>query len=168
MALADIRTAIKARVETIPDVGIVSDWEPYILRDEDIRTYFKATTLDYFQGWTITREHTEEEPKTMKWNYAKHTIVIRGYSAVNAAAFTEKRFQDLIELIRGQLRLEQRNKFGVPNVVAVESPQVRVVDPRLFVGILCHYCEIVVRVTEALEQYAPAITTRENVVVTNA
>jgi hypothetical protein len=150
MALSNIRTEIKAKLETVTNVGVVNDFEPHAARQEDFETYFRKPELGYILGWSITRESTTERDFVTEQNMAAHLMVIRGYRALETGGSTEKAFQDLIETVRVTLRKEQRDQLGLVNqgVVFVGPPQVRIVEPRMFGGFLVHYCEITLVVQE--------------------
>jgi hypothetical protein len=150
VSLATIRAALKTRLETVTDVGVVSDWEPYVSRDEDLQTYFKSDSLDYLCGWTITRESTQEQHHTMvRKNLSVHTMVLRGYRALDEVGQTEQAFQDLVEAVCAALRVEIAERFS-GTVVMVDPPQVRIVEPRTFTEALVHYAEIAVKVAAAV------------------
>jgi hypothetical protein len=147
MALSHLRTALATRIKTVANVGVVNDWEPYTTRDEDFAAFFKSGAL--LRGWTITRESTREDHLTMKDDWSAHLMVIRGYQGVDNDAASEKTFQDLVELVRAALRLEQTARLsGYAN--RVQHPQVRILEPRLFAGVFVHYVEISLIVEEAL------------------
>lgn len=147
MSVATVRTKLQARVAFVPSVGVVTDFEPYADREEVFRMYFKHPGLDYILGWTITRERTDESPFELQANMADHLFVIRGYRALAEDGATEKAFQDLIELIRDRLRLEQVAQLdGVATLVG--PPSVRLVELRQLSDFKIHYCEITLRVSE--------------------
>lgn len=148
MSLATIRTALKAAIESVTDVGVVTDFEPLATRQEHFETYFKAPALAYVQGWTITREATLERGHVTQANQSAHLMVIRGYRALSIDGSTEKAFQDLVEAVRARLRLEQRDQLG--GVAMVDPPSVRIFQPLTFAGYLVHYVEITLRCVESL------------------
>ncbi len=151
MSLATIRSAIKAALETVSNVGTVTDFEPYVLREEDLKRYFKPTDSVPFRGWTITRESTTERDITSESNFSMHLFVIRGYQALNSEGATEKEFQDLIEAVRVRLRQEEVGLFGqICQFVA--PPNVRIVEARTFTDVLVHYCEITLPCTEHVDR----------------
>ncbi len=149
MPLADIRSAIQAAMQQVAAIGVVTDYEPLATRKEEFERYFKASTLAYVLGWTITRESTDERDATTEQNWSDHLIVIRGYRPIGTAGATEKDFQDLIEAVRVRLRTEQRDQLGGA-ATFVGPPKVRIAEPRDFAGYLVHYCEITLRCGEAV------------------
>lgn len=150
MALSDIRSAIKTVVAAVTSIGVVSDYEPHVTREEDFRTFFKHASLAYLRGWSITRESTLELNANTLENGSAHLIVIRGYQALDTAGSTEKDFQDLVETVRVELRKAMRTCYSLASVVLVGEPSVRIFEPRMFAGVLVHYVEIVQVCTEHL------------------
>lgn len=148
MSLATIRTALAAAVGQVASVGVVTDYEPLATREEDFKAFFLSSALGYVQGWTVTRESTEEfglgeDGASLEQNWANHLMVTRGYRAVGSAGSTEKAFQDLVEAVRTRLRTEQKNQLGGQAAI-VGPPNARIVEARTFGGYLVHYAEITV------------------------
>lgn len=147
MSLAQIRAALKTTIETVPNVGIVNDFEPAVQREEDFKTYFLDPDLDYILGWSMTRETTTERDATYQSDFEDHLIVLRAYRAIDNAGASEKELQDLVELVRTAIRAEEATCWtGL--VQFVGHPQVRIFEARLFGAVLVHYCEVTVLVTE--------------------
>jgi hypothetical protein len=153
MSLADIRTAIQLAMQTIPNIGIVNDFEPWARREEHFREYFWTPSLGYILGWTITRQATRETDDTHDpTNMSEHMIVIRGYRALSDGAATERHFQDLVEVVRTALRREQLGGYHFNGTcVLVGPPQVRTIEVRTFSDYLVHYGELVQLCTEAIK-----------------
>jgi hypothetical protein len=122
---------------------VVNDFEPHAVRDEDFRTYFLHPDLLYVLGWTITRESTAERDFDFEENLSAHTMVIRGYRAIDDHGISEKAFQDLVETVRTKLRREQSLQLG-GEATFVGPPQCRIFEPRKFGELLVHYAEVVV------------------------
>jgi hypothetical protein len=161
MALADIRAAVKARIEAVPDVGKVWPYEPHVTRTEDRETYF--VSHNEIRAWTITRESTQEMdtgPRThddamAAVNLATHGLVLRHYRSMNGHAASEEAFQDAIEAVRDVLRYEERSLLGLPSVHTCGPPSVRIAEARML-GIagagdaLVHYAEVYLPVVESV------------------
>ena len=162
MALSDIRAAIATALAAVPGVGVVNAWEPHVVREEDLRTFFVAPSLGYVLGWSITREATVETDDEEYGGVAEvdgaqdvfedaaHRLVIRGYRAIDNKGATEESFQDLVEAIRDRLRQAMRAQYG-DVTTQVEAPQVRVFEPREFAGVLVHYVEL----TQVCHEHLP-------------
>jgi hypothetical protein len=151
--LADVRAAIKARLSAITNIGVVNDFEPAVRREEDLRTHFKHTDLDYLLGWSISRESATERHENECQNLSEHIFVLRGYRALDGTdGDTEKSFETLVETVRTTFRPEVRDvlQAAAPTAIAqfVGPPEVRIIEPREFGGVLVHYAEITLRITE--------------------
>lgn len=154
MSLADIRTAVVAAIEAVPNVGVVSDYEPYCQREEEFRTFFKSPTLGYVLGWTVSRTDTGEAWAGDRDNRVAHTIMVRGYRSLAEHGATEREFQDLIEAVRDEMRKGQRTLFG--GVCRwVGPPNVRTVEARQFSDCLVHYTEIAQECADLLQIARP-------------
>lgn len=148
MALSDIRTKLKAVLDGVTSIGVVTDFEPWANRKERFDVYFKSAALAYMQGWTITRESSIEEKRHQeRVNSRRHLMVIRGYRALDTEGATEKTFQDLIETICGALRAKELDQLD-GTALLVGPPQVRIAEARMFSDYLVHYVEITMAVTE--------------------
>jgi hypothetical protein len=149
MAFADIRTQVKAALESIDGIGVVSDFEPWVKRIEDLREFFQPENEDILRGWTISRENVQESAFNFDANWARHAIVVRGYLALADKGATERTFQDLVDVVTERFRLEQRNHF-LETVDYVEPPLIRTIEVHDFSNTLVHYCEIVIACRESV------------------
>jgi hypothetical protein len=147
VSLAQIRTAILGTVNSVPNVGVVTEFEPAVVREEDLNTYFLDPDLGYILGWSLTRESTACRDATILSDFEEHQLVLRAYRAVNNAGASEKQLQDLVEAVRAAIRAEEAGCWN-GLVQFVGHPQVRIFESRLFGQILVHYCELTLLVTE--------------------
>jgi len=147
VSLSAIRASLKATIQTVPNVGVVNDFEPAITRDEDLTTYFVDPALDYILGWSMTRETTGERDASYASDFEDHLFVLRAYRAVKNADASEAELQDLVELVRTAIRAEEGPCWN-GSVQFVGHPQVRIFEARMFGAVLVHYCEVTVLVTE--------------------
>lgn len=139
--LAIIRAAIVAALDAIPNIGVVTDFEPYAQREEHFKTYFLDPLLGYVQGWTVTRAAAVETWASDRDNMVSHEFIVRGYRAINADAASERDFQDMLERVRDVMRANQRLQYGGVTR-KVDPPQLRTVEARQFSDCLVHYAEI--------------------------
>lgn len=147
MSLATIRTAIKNAISGVASVGVVSDWEPLVKREEDFKTYFASGGK--IRGWTITRESSPERKRNQgRVNDRTHVMVIRHYASIESTAASEKDFQDRIETVCDTLRAKENDQLDGTIEEVVQPPSVRLVDARSFGGFVVHYGEIVYAVQE--------------------
>lgn len=144
---------IKAKLEAVPDRGVVHDysrltvdWGKYIER-------FKDATSGRIKGWEITRVAVPEHLRGAFHRH--HRFVLRGFLGLQDAAATDKIFQQLIEEICSAFRKAEppvgsswlyRNG-DAPDESCVQVP---LIDERAFGSVLCHYCEIQLSVTERI------------------
>jgi hypothetical protein len=147
MSLATIRAQIKTAMESVAGIGIVNDYEPLALRQEDFERFFRPPGESVVRGWSITREASSERDAVTELNLREHAMVLRGYQGLGADGLTEKAFQDLVELLCVRLRTEQRDQLS-GEATLVAPPQVRIFEPRIFAGFLVHYVEVTLRCTE--------------------
>jgi hypothetical protein len=147
MSLATIRAQIKTAMESVAGIGIVTDFEPALFRQEDFERYYKPVGESALRGWSITREASSERDAITEQNWREHAMVLRGYGAIGADGASETAFQDLVETLCVRLRSEQRDQLG-QQATFVGPPQVRICEPRVFAGFLVHYVEVTLRCTE--------------------
>jgi len=148
MSLAVIIGAVGEILATVPDVG--TKIHPYRRWGADDAT-FRELFVDDGQllGWEITREGPSEAIDYVGATLDTHLIVIRGYMALKDSENTEKTFQDLIEAIRDAFNSNRRLRSdGTSRAHDSDKIRVRVVDHRMLSGVLVHYTELVLRVTE--------------------
>lgn len=111
-----IRTLIKSALNSGSPASVDNVVHPYrrFWRDEDkFRQLFKRTDAGAFlgliNGWMVTRMRTREEETEERWRfYQIHRFELMGYMGIQdgTTVKTEKDFQDQIELIRDNLRLD--------------------------------------------------------------
>ncbi len=151
MGLAQIRTEIKNLLETVSGIGKVHDYERWT---NDWRTFLNCFNTDNnkINGWMITRIDTRERLQAAgAVNIATHTLAIKGYYGLKDNIESEKTFQDLIESIRSTLRTHN-NLNGT--CLKSYPPQVDVLSPHPYAGILMHQCRIQLKVEEYI-RYTP-------------
>jgi hypothetical protein len=139
-----IRDQIKTSLDSVADIGNVYDYQR-------LRTEMKGY-LDLFQteissqkqirGWIVTVEDWGTRSGSIGNGciYRAYHFVVRGYQSIIDSIATEKTFLSLIELVDKQLVTDLRLLSS--DYVLREYPVLRVFEPRLFGGVLCHYAEI--------------------------
>lgn len=147
MALADIRTALKAILEGISGIGRVHDYERWTPEWKGVLDLYRDPTSGTLRAWTITRGATPEDLLTVGGtsgqNLRRHEMVIRGYWALDDSAATEKTFQGTVEAICVELRKDPATTaLGTSVLGSSGPPTVRVVGHVLLGDALCHYAEI--------------------------
>jgi hypothetical protein len=139
MALATILAEVRTILLTVSGISpLVYTRERWAAQASTVRSLY--ATNGRLHAWTITRQaSTETRLATGHENERRHTLMLRGYYALDDAADSETTFQTLIEAICTAFRT-------LPNLnstVATSEPlQVELVEPRMFCEVLCHYAEL--------------------------
>lgn len=145
MSDSTLRAQIKNILSGITGVGKVHDYERFTADTAKFLSFFKDGISGKIFGWEITREGVKHERITQKIK-ATHTFVIKGYYGLQDAVGTEKLFNAVIDLI-GQAFINTQ----IPGSQGHSLPQVSNVGARTFGGVLCHYAEIRLDVSEIVE-----------------
>lgn len=145
MSWATIRPLIATDLKAVKGIGKVHEylrhttfWDEYIERHkEDGR----------INDWEITRRSLSQElfavqnlSSTEPFFHDDHQALIIGRMALNDENKTEITFQDLIDAVVKEFRLD--NRLGGIAIIP-QQPQVPVIEHRTFGGILVHYTEVV-------------------------
>ena len=147
MALATLLAEVRTILLTVSGISpLVYTRERWASQASAVRSLY--VTKGRLHAWTITRQSsTENRLATGHENERRHTLVIRGYYALDDEADSETTFQALIEGICTTFRV-------LPNLnaqVATSEPiQVELVEPRMFCETLCHYAELRLETLELL------------------
>lgn len=143
-ALETIRAAIRARMETVPGIGIIHSYERYAAREPDFaRLYMhkQPGQPDRLLGWHIRRVATREFAFSSLKNRVEIDFVIRGWMALEDARETEILMDGLVERLRAAWRRDPsfNGVFNAPipdgqalGLQLVES------QPYMLGGVLCH------------------------------
>ncbi|HSV78904.1 MAG TPA: hypothetical protein VLK85_06815 [Ramlibacter sp.] len=142
--LAEIRAAIVAKHQAVPNVGVVHDRERYTREETKFRELFVTTPAGadkQVRGWWWRRVATRETTVSTGTVMNVHTWECRGYMALADAESSELAFDALIEAFRDAVRADP-TLGGVceQNAMEGEEDGVQVMDagPVLFCGVLCH------------------------------
>ena len=146
--LNEIRAAIKAKIETVPDRGLVHEYEPYFKDPSKLVAKYKDAGGRIF-GWHIRRVATRELLDSIARWHVFHSWRIRGFMGIEEADQTEKLFDTTIELIRDAFRADDDLGALLFDTTATNAPapkeigiQVLQHQPALFCGVLCHHAEL--------------------------
>lgn len=152
MPLSEIRAEYKTILSTVPDIGVVHDYERWSADWAKFLEQFKDPATGKIRGWTITRERSPEVFGAGSSYERGHVMVLRGYMGLHDVEASEKVFQDLIETVCDTFRPKTTLNGKVQQV---EAPlQVDVVEARMLGSVLCHYCELRQTVTEAVQAFS--------------
>jgi hypothetical protein len=129
----------------IPNIGMVHSYERWAVNWDKFIELFKDPASGRILGWEIgkeamlnTRISNLEEERT-------HRYVVKGYMGVKDADATDSLFNAMIETIADTFK----GNLTLGGTVMDAGPaSARVIDTRMFGGVLCHYTEIEIPVTE--------------------
>jgi len=152
MSEALIRAEIVSVLGGITDIGQVSGYKRPAITEKELKDRYGALIggKNVIRGWTVSRTETPEERVTFPSKHRREYVyVIEGFwglkdDAAEANA-SETDFQAMIETICATFRplhdLNAKTKWTSP-------VQVRVVDHRIFGGVLTHHVELELLVRE--------------------
>jgi len=148
--LADIKT----KLESVTDIGVIHDYERWIVDPSKFIALFAFTPaggVKQIRGWEITRISASEHLKGAFFRH--HKFKLNGYLGLKDADATGKTFQVLIEEICAKFRgavttqaWDYRDGDNPGNAPA----QVMAIDTRMYGELLCHCTEIHISITERI------------------
>lgn len=141
-----IRDAIKAKIITVANIGVVHTYERYAKDASKFAEFYKFGNPARILGWHVRRVSTREHLiDTERWSVL-HGWRIRGFKSLDDADATEESFDDQIEQIRDAFRLDD-DLGGL--VFSLMNPQnseigIQVIEhvPVMLAGVLCHKAEL--------------------------
>lgn len=151
------RDAIKARLQTVPNIGVVQDYRRGIKAFDDFKTTYMATigSVQEIRAWSIAWESGGYEPDAwagtggMRMS-GQHVYVVRGYMSQRDDDATDKTFSALIRQVMRALATCMANatlrQSHVP--VNLRSNDFLMFDVPKMGTALIHACEIEVRVMD--------------------
>jgi len=143
---------IKAKLTEITDIGIVHDYERWIVDAKKFLDEFKDQTSGRILGWEITRKSVSEHQAGAFFGH--NLMAVHGYMGLNDAAATGKLFQVVVNKVRAKFRKAEPADPNAPwDYRDGDNPQnspvqVPLIDERMFGNNLCHHAEIHISVTE--------------------
>jgi len=143
MALYDIISAMKTKMEGIPDIGVVHDYERWSISWAEFLAFYQYGSV--IRGWTLSRRRTTESLETSASNLRHHEIICKGIMSLDDSSASEKTFQNFIESLCETFRPED---WLTTNAYIAAPPEVSVVEVRMVGNVLCHYTELIFRVDE--------------------
>ena len=146
-----ITTAIKGILEDISGVGVVQEYYRYTRTPEGFREYFTELVDQYTRTanvWLITRDGFTQtaDGVPIPEEIREHLFTISGYVGLKDADASEETFQDLVDEVVSAL--ESRKRFGLEATNIHVRAQKTVIIDHAWLGrtVLCHHCEIQLRV----------------------
>ncbi len=153
MSEATVRASLKTILESVSDVGIVYDLEPFADTWDVFISRFKTTvsSVDMIRGWTISCEAipaqgfvaTGARDTGNEYDYEYH---IRGYQGFDFETNTEKAFLLIVLAVMAALN----GGIVSGTVFNADLAQLTSYVPRVFGGVLCHVAEITQIVREQI------------------
>lgn len=147
----DILADIKAKLTSVPGVGMVHDYERQAADWAKFVELFRDPASGKILGWEITRRAATEHEAGV-W-FRHHQFVLKGYMGLQDAAASSKTFQALADDICAAFReapagngWEYRNGDEPDRAPA----QIETITDRMFGSVLCHAAEIALSVTERI------------------
>jgi hypothetical protein len=136
-----IREAIAARLEAVPDIGIVHRYERYANQAGALAKHYQWQ--NQLRGWFVRRVAVAETPTSQLGGtrIEDTTWMIRGYMALSDEAQSELVFDGLIEALRDAFRDDDTLGGTVASCWVRNGPagvQMDDAGPVLFGGVLCH------------------------------
>ena len=138
-----VRAAIVAVLQAIPDIGRVHDHQPFADRQADFQGFYQATLSDgstQLRGWHVRRSAVRETSDGCATR-VETDWRIGGYVALSEAAGSELVFDDLVDAVRSAFRSEQDLGGLVGGLELAEGQagvQAEDLGPAIFAGVLCH------------------------------
>lgn len=149
--LTTIRSAIMAKLQSIPEIGRVHDHERFARGEKEFREMYESGGR--ILGWHLRRVSTRQVSLCMDdpgITSETHTWEIRGFMALSDAAdasASEIVLDELIEAIRETFREDDTLGGVVTTCVTEAGAGVQLEDsgPVMFAGVLCHSARMALR-----------------------
>jgi hypothetical protein len=142
MSDASLRAEIKTILDTVPGAGKVYDYERWIIDPSKFLALFRNADKKIY-GWDISRAAVPTVVRVTKKIEITHTYRLKGYYVLEDSAATEKSFNAIVDAI-----LLAFVDTKIPGSQGHALPVVPVLGARFFGAVLCHYAEIVLKVSE--------------------
>lgn len=158
MSVADIRTAIVAKLEGIADIGVVQAYERYAADLAKLKTLYYSATHNAVRGWFVRRIQTAESGNVLSNTVERIRWRLVGVMALDDAAGSELVFDGLIEAIRDAFAADETlggavDQCADPDDGSGESGiQLDDAGPAMFAGVLCHMCRLRLTTIRYLER----------------
>jgi hypothetical protein len=154
--MADIRSAIVARLASVPGIGVVHACERYsadLARLKALYVWHGA-----IRGWFVRRAQVTESGNRLAHTVETTRWHLRGFMALDDAAQSELIFDGVIESVRNAFAQDETldgtvaqcsepgNEDGLSGIALDEA------GPVMFGGVLCHACRLSLLTARYLER----------------
>ena len=159
MSVADVRTAIVARLNTVAGIGVVQPYERYAADLSRLKALYTPPGEQAVRGWFVRRPITRESGNIL----GRSTIEvirwrIQGFAQLDDAAQSELSFDALIESVRNAFAQDETlggtvHQCSEPGNDDGESCiQLEDAGPVMFGGVLCHAARLALTTVRYLER----------------
>lgn len=158
MSLADVRTALVARLRAVPDIGIVHDRERNASDLAKLKALYVSPAHNQVRGWYVRRVATSETGNLQALTVEQARWRIVGVMSLDDAAASELVFDGLIEQVRTAFAVDETlggtvDQCSEPgNSDGACGIQLDDAGPVMFGGVLCHACRLSLTTVRYLER----------------
>ncbi len=143
MTVLAIRTAIRTRMLTVANIGVVHAYERYANDMVALKALYFSAPHNQIRGWFIRPDSVRETGIAIPAYLEVATWSIRGVMSLSDATQSELVFSDLVEGLRDAFRADSQlgatvTKTGLLQAGADRGLQVDDYGPVSFAGVLCH------------------------------
>lgn len=143
--LAQIRTAIAAKISTVANVGKVHEYERFAKGEKDFRILYEHQ--GQIRGWNIRRLSRGEKSPALNVSGITNKWRISGFMSLEDATGSELTFDGLTEAMIDAFRADETLGglvFGTtPDGQETVGIQVEDSGPVMFAGVLCHSARLI-------------------------
>jgi hypothetical protein len=141
MSHREVRAAIAAVLERVPDIGVVLEFTAYADREADMAALYTVPTASGRQvrGWRIRR--VSQRQTAIGSNYVIETSWrVEGFLSLSGGGATELDLDDLVDAIDDAFRADETLGGTVEGLDFGDQAGLQVEDlgPLMFAGVLCH------------------------------
>lgn len=155
---AQIRAAIKAKIETVPNRGPVHDYLRYVKNNADLATLFKNTATARLNGWNFFREAMRLLEIDIGLGRRLDVWRVFGFMAVDDADASATLLQTQLESIRAAFLADRTLGGLVLDLKDMKERegrlglQVEIIEPWMFAGVLTMRarCVLITETEEAI------------------
>lgn len=139
-----IRDAIKAKMLTVANVGLVHTYERYAPGLAALKLLY--VTAGQIRGWHIRLPRTQRSSNFEGRVAITHTWLIRGFMSLDDSAATELAFDVLVEALQNAFSADE-TLGGVVAQTVLEEDSIAGLQrddsgPVMFCGVLCHSAKL--------------------------
>lgn len=150
MTVAAVRTAIKTLMLTVPNIGVVHEYERYATDMASVKAMYLYAPLNQLRGWFVRRANTKEVGRIQNRSVEITRWQIRGFMALDDSAQSELQMEALIEAQRDVFRVNETlndtvDQCSVPQLGGGSGEtglQVEDFAPVMFASVLCHHARL--------------------------